>query len=121
VLGITARSGILLVREFQRLEAAGELTGQSLILHAASERLIPFLATSVTTIAAFAPFVILGDRPGYEVIRPMAVVLLGGLVTATILILFIVPTLYRRVASSPQGDPAGVMVPDAPSLEPSTA
>jgi Cu/Ag efflux pump CusA len=121
VLGITARSGILLVREFQRLETAGELTGQALILHAASERLVPFLATTLATIAAFAPFVILGDRPGYEVIRPMAVVLLGGLVTAMLLILFIVPTLYRRVASSPQGDAAGVMVPDAPSLEPSTA
>ena len=121
VLGITARSGILLVREFQRLERSGELSGQSLILHAASERLVPFLATTVATIAAFVPFLVLGDRPGYEVIRPMAIVLLGGLVTSTLLMLFIVPTLYRRVASSPQGDPAAEPVGDAPALEPSTA
>jgi Cu/Ag efflux pump CusA len=75
----------------------------------------------VATIAAFVPFLVLGDRPGYEVIRPMAIVLVGGLITATVLILFIVPTLYRRVASSPQGDPAAEVVGDAPALEPSTA
>jgi Cu/Ag efflux pump CusA len=66
------------------------------------------------------PFVVLGDRPGYEVIRPMAVVILGGLVTATLLVLFLVPTLYSRVASSPQGEAAPQPTTE-PALEPTTA
>ena len=47
------------------------------------ERLLPLLTTVIATIAAFVPFLVLGDRPGYELIRPMAIVLVGGLVTAT--------------------------------------
>ena len=120
VLAITTRSGILLVRTFQRLEVDGDLRGRALVLHAASERLVPLLATVAATMIAFVPFVILGDRPGYEVIRPMAIVILGGLVTATLLVLFLVPTLYQRVASSPQGDVAPQLTTE-PALEPTTA
>jgi Cu/Ag efflux pump CusA len=117
VLAITARSGILLVRSFQRLEQQRELVGRVLVLHAATERLVPLLATIAATMAAFVPFVILGDRPGFEVIRPMAIVILGGLVTATILVLFLIPTLYSRVASSPEGE--AVPQPSTePALEP---
>jgi Cu/Ag efflux pump CusA len=120
VLAITARSGILLVRSFQRLEQRRDLEGRSLVLHAASERLVPLLATVGATMAAFVPFVLLGDRPGYEVIRPMAIVILGGLVTATLLVLFLIPTLYSRVASSPQGEAAPQPTTE-PVLEPTTA
>jgi Cu/Ag efflux pump CusA len=120
VLAITVRSGVLLVRSFQRLEQSRELTGRALVLHAASERLVPLLATVGATMAAFVPFVVLGDRPGYEVIRPMAIVILGGLVTATLLVLFLVPTLYSRVASSPQGEAAPQPTTE-PALEPTTA
>jgi Cu/Ag efflux pump CusA len=120
VLAITARSGILLVRTFQRLAEDGDLEGRALVLHAASDRLVPLLATVGATMIAFVPFVILGDRPGYEVIRPMAIVILGGLVTATLLVLFLVPTLYQRVASSPQGDVAPQLTTE-PALEPTTA
>jgi Cu/Ag efflux pump CusA len=120
VLAITARSGILLVRSFQRLEQERELVGRVLVLHAATERLVPLLATIAATMAAFVPFVILGDRPGFEVIRPMAIVILGGLVTATILVLFLIPTLYSRVASSPEGE--AVPQPSTePALEPTVA
>jgi Cu/Ag efflux pump CusA len=120
VLAITARSGILLVRSFQRLEQDRELVGRALVLHAATERLVPLLATVAATMAAFVPFVVLGDRPGYEVIRPMAIVILGGLVTATILVLFLIPTLYSRVASSRQGE-AVPQPTTEPALEPTTA
>jgi Cu/Ag efflux pump CusA len=71
--------------------------------------------------AAFAPFVLLGDRAGYEVIRPMAAVILGGLVTSAVSVLFLVPAMYQRVAARPQGDLATQPVPDQPVLEPSTA
>jgi Cu/Ag efflux pump CusA len=121
VLAITARSGILLVREFQRLQREGDLAGRALVLHAASERLTPLLATVGATMLAFSPFVLLGERPGFEVIRPMAVVILGGLVTSTLLLLFIVPSMYERLAASPQGDQETQLVPDQPAFEPSIA
>jgi Cu/Ag efflux pump CusA len=121
VLAITARNGILLVRGFQRGEREGELTGRALILHVAAERSTPLLATVGATMAAFAPFVLLGDRAGYEVIRPMAAVILGGLVTSAVSVLFLAPALYQRVAARPQGDAATQPIPDQPVLEPSTA
>lgn len=121
VLAITARSGILLIRDAQRLERSGDLTGQAAILHASSERLLPLLTTVVATMAAFAPFLVLGDRPGYELIRPMAIVLVGGLITATALVLFAVPTMYQRVASRPTGEAEPELVMDTPAFEPTTA
>ena len=121
VLAITARSGILLINDAQRLERSGDLTGQAAILHASSERLLPLLTTVIATIAAFVPFLVLGDRPGYELIRPMAIVLVGGLITATALVLFAVPTLYQRVASRPTGEAEPGLVTDTPVFEPTTA
>ncbi len=121
VLAITARSGILLIRDAQRLERAGEITGQAAILHASTERLLPLLTTVVATTAAFAPFLLLGDRPGYELIRPMAIVLIGGLITASALVLFAVPTMYQRVASRPTGEAEPELVIDTPAFEPTTA
>jgi Cu/Ag efflux pump CusA len=121
VLAITARSGILLIRDAQRLERSGDLSGQAAILHASSERLLPLLTTVVATIAAFAPFLVLGDRPGYELIRPMAIVLVGGLITGTALVLFAVPTMYQRVASHPTGEAEPELVIDTPAFEPTTA
>jgi Cu/Ag efflux pump CusA len=121
VLAITARSGILLIRDAQRLESSGELSGQAAILHASSERMLPLLTTVVATIAAFVPFLVLGDRPGFELIRPMAIVLVGGLVTATALILFAVPAMYQRVASHPSGEAEPEIVTETPAFEPATA
>jgi len=121
VLAITTRSGILLVRDAQRLERSSEITGQAAILHASTERLLPLLTTVVATIAAFLPFLLLGDRPGYELIRPMAVVVVGGLVTATALVLFAVPTLYQRVAPSSYGESESELMTDTPIFEPTTA
>jgi Cu/Ag efflux pump CusA len=83
--------------------------------------LLPLLTTVVATMAAFAPFLVLGDRPGYELIRPMAIVLVGGLITATALVLFAVPTMYQRVASRPTGEAEPELVMDTPAFEPTTA
>jgi len=52
--------------------------------------------TALTTGLALLPFVLFGDIPGHEVVRPMAIVILGGLVTSTLLNLFVLPTLYMR-------------------------
>src|SRR5262245_8839885 len=97
VLGIAARNGILLVHHCQHLEREeGEPFGLGLVLGGARERLSPILMTSACTGLALLPLVMTGDIPGHEIEHPMAVVILGGLVTSTLLTLFVIPALYLR-------------------------
>jgi CzcA family heavy metal efflux pump len=97
VFGISARNGILLINHCQHLEKhEGEPFGPQLVLRGAKERLSPILMTSLATGLAVVPLVILGDRPGHEIEYPLAVVILGGLFTSTVLNLFVVPSLYLR-------------------------
>jgi Cu/Ag efflux pump CusA len=70
------------------------------VLRGARERLAPILMTSLATGLALVPLVAFGLRPGHEIEHPLAVVILGGLVTSTLLNLFIVPSLYLRFAHS---------------------
>ena len=105
ILGIAARNGIMLVNHYQHLERhEGETMGPALILRGARERLSPILMTALATGLAVVPLVIAGSIPGHEIEHPMAVVILGGLVTSTLLNLFIVPALYLRFAFG--GQPA---------------
>jgi CzcA family heavy metal efflux pump len=99
VLGIVARNGIMLITHCQHLEREeGEPFGPALVLRGATERLSPILMTALATALALVPLAVAGDLPGHEIEYPMAVVILGGLVTATMLNLFIVPLLYLRLA-----------------------
>jgi CzcA family heavy metal efflux pump len=99
VLGIVARNGIMLITHCQHLEREeGEPFGPALVLRGATERLSPILMTALATALALVPLAVAGDLPGHEIEYPMAVVILGGLVTATLLNLFIVPFLYLRLA-----------------------
>lgn len=112
VLGIAARNGILLIHHYQHLqEHEGEKFGLELIMRGARERLSPILMTSLCTALALLPLAVTGNLPGYEVEHPMAVVILGGLVTSTLLTLFLVPVLYLRFGASGSTDP--VMVDQA--------
>jgi CzcA family heavy metal efflux pump len=95
VFGIAARNGIMLITHYQHLEKEeGVLWGHELILRGASERLSPIMMTAGATGLALVPLAIAGDIPGHEVEHPMAIVILGGLITSTLLNLFIVPVLY---------------------------
>lgn len=95
VLGIAARNGIVLIRRYQQLERReGESFGLDLVLKGARERLTPTLMTALATGLVFLPVVVLGDRAGYEVLHPMAIVILGGLVTATLVNVFVTPGIY---------------------------
>ncbi|WP_406038909.1 efflux RND transporter permease subunit [Micromonospora sp. NBC_00898] len=97
VLGIAARNGILMINHFQYLEREeGEAFGRNLVLRGAKERLSPILMTSLATGLALVPLAIEGSLPGHEIEHPMAVVILGGLVTSTLLNLFVLPSLYLR-------------------------
>jgi len=101
VMGIAARNGIMMIAHFQHLEREeGATFGPGLVLRGARERLSPILMTACATALALLPLVLLGDRPGQEIEHPMAIVILGGLVTSTLLNLFVVPALYLRFGKS---------------------
>ena len=100
VLGIAARNGIVLIRRYQQLERReGELFGLDLVLKGARERLAPTLMTALATGVVFLPVIVLGDRAGFEVLHPMGIVVLGGLVTATLVNVFVTPGLYLNFGS----------------------
>ena len=97
VFGIAARNKIMLINHYQHLEQVeGETFGLGLAVRGAVERLSPILMTALATGLALIPLVVTGDIPGHEIEYPMAVVILGGLVTSTLLNLFVVPSLYLR-------------------------
>jgi len=97
VFGIAARNGILLINHCQHLERQeGERFGKALVLRGARERLSPILMTTLATGLAMVPLVVLGERPGSEVEYPLAIVIIGGLITSTLLNLFVLPSLYLR-------------------------
>ena len=99
VLGIVARNGIMLISHYQHLEQfEGEPFGPGLVIRGARERLIPIMMTVLTTGLVLVPLILAGEIPGNEIEHPMAVVILGGLITATLLNLFVVPALYLRFA-----------------------
>jgi CzcA family heavy metal efflux pump len=99
ILGIAARNGIMLIEHYQHLERhEGERFGPGLVLRGALERISPITMTALTTAFAIIPLVVAGNLPGHEIEHPMAVVILGGLVTSTLLNLFVVPSLYLRYA-----------------------
>ncbi|MGH3065554.1 MAG: efflux RND transporter permease subunit [Gaiellaceae bacterium] len=96
VFGIGARNGILLIERFRRLQLAGEEFGPGLVLRGALDRLAPILTTALATALALTPFIVSGGIAGYEVAHSMALVLVGGLVTSTLLNLIVLPALYLR-------------------------
>jgi CzcA family heavy metal efflux pump len=97
VLGIAARNSIMLVEHYRFLEREeGMAFGLDLVVQGALDRVSPILMTTLSTGLALVPLVISGSLPGYEIEHPMAVVILGGLVTSTLLTLFVVPILYLR-------------------------
>jgi Cu/Ag efflux pump CusA len=97
ILGIVARNGIMQISHFQHLEEdEGETFGPDLVLRGARERVTPIMMTALTTGLALVPLLILGSIPGQEIEHPMAIVIVGGLVTSTLLNLFVVPSLYLR-------------------------
>jgi CzcA family heavy metal efflux pump len=95
VLGIAARNGIMLVSHYRHLELEeGELFGLGLVIRGSQERLAPILMTALATGLALVPLAWAGNKPGHEIEHPMAIVILGGLVTSTVLNLGVMPALY---------------------------
>jgi Cu/Ag efflux pump CusA len=102
VLGIAARNGIMLVSHYRHLETEeGEPFGLNLVLRGSEERLAPILMTALATGLALVPLAISGNMPGNEIEHPMAIVILGGLVTSTLLNLFLLPPIYLAFGRVP--------------------
>lgn len=93
LFGIATRNGILLISHYQHLRQTGEPLYET-ILHGSKDRLIPILMTALTAALALVPLAVQGDAPGNEIQSPMAKVILGGLLTSTILNIYIVPIVY---------------------------
>ncbi|HLF72854.1 MAG TPA: efflux RND transporter permease subunit [Anaerolineales bacterium] len=105
ILGIALRNSVMLFSHYQHLEEKeGEAFGPDLVVRGARERLSPILMTALATGLALLPFVLFGNIPGHEVVRPIAIVTLGGLVTSTWLNLFAMPALYLRFGASREAD-----------------
>lgn len=109
VLGIATRNGIMLVSHYRHLEfEEGEPFGPALIARGSAERIVPVLMTALTTGLALVPLVWAGNKPGHEIEYPLAVVILGGLTTSTVLNLLLLPPLYLRFGrSNPPSQTAG--------------
>ena len=95
VLGIAARNGVLLISHYQRLEGEEGVTfGLDLVLRGARERLSSILASSAAIIAALVPIAFMGQIPGLEIVQPMAIVVIAGVLASTLVTLFVIPALY---------------------------
>ena len=97
LFGIATRNGILLVSKFQQLQAQG-LPIHDTILKGSTDRLNAILMTALSAALALIPLAMRGHLPGNEIQSPMAKVILGGLITSTILNIYIVPIAYSLLA-----------------------
>jgi Cu/Ag efflux pump CusA len=88
----------MLIKHYEYLEKEeNEEFGLNLILRGTKERLSPILMTTLATAFALIPLVIAGNIPGHEIEYPMAIVILGGLISSTLLNLFVIPIFYFKI------------------------
>ena len=118
ILAISARGAIRMIDQYQAVRGVEpDASVREIVIRGSRDRLGPILATALASGLALLPFVVMGDLPGFEIVGPMAIVILGGLVTSTILNLFILPTLYLH--SGPSVEPAvAIAIESTPAREP---
>ena len=97
LFGITMRNSIMMISHFEHLvQEEGMTWGKETALRGASERLVPILMTAIVTALGLLPLAIGAGEAGREIEGPMAIVILGGLITSTLLNLLVLPTLAVR-------------------------
>lgn len=94
LMGISTRNGMLLMTRYNHLKAEG-MPLASRIASGSSDRLLPIVMTALTSALALIPLAVNGDAPGNEIQAPMAIVILGGLLSSTLLNIYVVPALYQ--------------------------
>ncbi|MDE7153751.1 MAG: CusA/CzcA family heavy metal efflux RND transporter [Muribaculaceae bacterium] len=93
LLGITTRNGMLLISRYNKLKESGEELTER-IVHGSADRLNPIIMTALTSALALIPLALRSGEAGNEIQSPLAVVILGGLISATALNVFVVPVIY---------------------------
>ena len=101
LFGIATRNGILLISRYQYGAAHGVALRQA-IIDGSRDRLNPILMTALTSALALIPMVINGSQSGNEIQSPMAVVVLGGLLTSTLLNVYVIPIVYEMIHAKKQ-------------------
>lgn len=96
LFGIATRNGILLISRYQHMETE-DISLTELIIQGSSDRLSPILMTALTAALALVPLAMNGDLSGNEIQSPMAKVILGGLLTSTLLNIYVVPIIYSLI------------------------
>lgn len=100
--GITTRNGILKISHYINLALfEGEMFGRDLIIRGSQERLTPVLMTALSAGLALVPLLIGAGEPGKEILYPVAVVILGGLLSSTAIDALLTPVLFRRFGKAP--------------------
>lgn len=101
LFGIATRNGMLLITRFNQLHSEGVAIRES-VTRGATDRMNPILMTALTSALALIPLAARGDLPGNEIQAPMAMVILGGLITSTLLNFYIIPIIYLRLKKAEQ-------------------
>ena len=96
LFGIATRNGVLMVARYQQILERGKVAVREAVLIGSEERMAPVLMTSLCAGLALVPLVLAGGRPGNEILSPMGEVILGGLLSSTLLNLVVVPALFAR-------------------------
>ena len=99
LMGIATRNGMLLMSRYNALAQAGLTVGER-IMKGSADRLTPIIMTALTSALALVPLALRSSEPGNEIQAPMALVILGGLLTSTFLNIFVVPILYQYISST---------------------
>lgn len=95
VAGVAARNSIMLISHYLHLMAVeGESFTRAMVIRGTKERLVPVLMTALSAGIGLIPLVLAADQPGKEILHPIAVVIVGGLVTSTLLGLGVTPTVF---------------------------
>ncbi len=118
VFAIAVRNAIALISHYQSLDEVEDAnTRVELILRGARERLIPIVITAVGAAAVAIPFAVMGAAAGFEILGPLAAVILGGLISSTLVTLLVVPAIYLRSGPSPQVE-ASTQPVESPAMSP---
>jgi len=96
LFGIATRNGILLVSRYRHMQTDGHSLENS-VREGSADRLNPILMTALASALALLPMVVAGQKPGNEIQAPMAIVILGGLITSTLLNLYVIPSVYYLI------------------------